>query len=114
MLAPKRVPGAISGVVLNTRHQRLKGVTVTAYDATGASRGTAVTAANGTYSIAGLDPGSYRIGFAAPAGYVSQFFTGATALTQARSITVRNGRTTTAVNIGLLTVEQAARQSATA
>ena len=46
------------------------GVTVTAYDPAGVSRGTATTAADGTYTLAATGTGPYRIEFTTlPSGY---------------------------------------------
>ncbi|HMM79068.1 MAG TPA: SdrD B-like domain-containing protein [Pyrinomonadaceae bacterium] len=48
----------------------VQGVTVTLYDAAGTARGTATSAANGTYSIASAGTGPYRIEFTGlPTGY---------------------------------------------
>lgn len=48
----------------------ISGVTVTAYDATGAAVGTATTIANGTYSLGASGSGPYRVEFTnLPTGY---------------------------------------------
>ncbi len=48
----------------------IAGVTVSAYDSAGAPTGTAVTAANGTYTLAASGTGPYRVEFTTiPAGY---------------------------------------------
>ena len=50
----------------------VQSVTVTAYDAAGVSRGTATTAANGTYSLSATGTGPYRIEFTnLPSGYLT-------------------------------------------
>ncbi len=47
------------------------GVTVTAYDAAGSAAGSAVSAANGTYSISAVGTGPYRVEFTSlPTGFV--------------------------------------------
>lgn len=62
------------------------GVTVSAYDAAGVLRGTATTAANGTYSLAATGSGPYRVEFTGlPAGF----------LPSARSAASVNGNSST-------------------
>ena len=115
-LAERAPAGAISGQVADSARNRIAGVTVTAYDATGATAGSGVTGADGTYTIAGLPSGDYRLGFAVPAAsdYVGTFWRDAPNLATAGAVSVRDGRTSTSVNAKLLTVAQAERLAAKA
>ncbi|WP_259312502.1 carboxypeptidase regulatory-like domain-containing protein [Capillimicrobium parvum] len=115
-LAERAPAGAISGQVSDSARNRIAGVTVTAYDATGAAAGSGVTGADGTYTIEGLPAGDYRLGFAVPgtSDYVGTFWRDAPNLATAGAVSVRDGRTSTSVNAKLLTVAQAERLAASA
>ncbi|MBO1077911.1 SdrD B-like domain-containing protein [Roseomonas haemaphysalidis] len=72
-------PASISGVAFTDTNADgvqgagdavLAGVAVRLLDAGGAVVATTTTAANGAYSFNGLKPGTYEVGFAAPAGTV--------------------------------------------
>jgi len=59
-----------SGTVAAPVDRGMSGVTVTAYDPAGVSRGTATTISDGTYTLAATGTGPYRIEFTnLPAGY---------------------------------------------
>ena len=79
------LPGTISGTISKAVDATsLQGATVQAV-LTGAIRGTATSAANGTYSIGNLDPGTYDVRVLA-SGYSSEV----------RSVTLANGGTSNA------------------
>jgi len=65
MPAGGRLSGTVKAAVGG---ESLAGVTVTAYDASGDAAGSALTQSDGTYTVAGLPPGSYRERFSVRAG----------------------------------------------
>ncbi|WP_273653256.1 carboxypeptidase regulatory-like domain-containing protein [Cellulomonas fimi] len=69
---------AIRGTVVGPDGAPVAGVSVSASSSTGAS-GWATTAADGTYSVSGLTPGAYTVGFRPPAssGLLSEYHDGA-------------------------------------
>jgi len=92
---------------LNSIDRGVASVTVTAYDSTGVSRGTATTDASGNYSLSATGTGPYRLEFTnLPAGYAPSARSTDSALgglTSDSGSTVQfvaNG-TTTNVNLGL-------------
>jgi hypothetical protein len=62
--------GSLSGRVTDAAGAPAVGATVSALDAQGAVFGPVAVAADGTYSLAGLAPGAYRIEVAPPPGFV--------------------------------------------
>jgi 5-hydroxyisourate hydrolase-like protein (transthyretin family) len=96
--------GALAGTVTDAAtHAAVPGTTVTAYAADDTPVRTTTTAANGAYTLGGLSPGQYRVGFAAPAGsdLLTQYDGGATTLDAARSVTAPAGSTTRGVDAAL-------------
>jgi hypothetical protein len=76
--------GGIGGVVTNGTGSPLAGASVTVYGLSGSTAvATSVTAADGSFALAGLDPGFYRVGFALT-GYASAYYSGATSLSAAQ------------------------------
>ena len=101
-------PGAtISGTVSGSGASPIGGIGVTAYDAGGNVAGTATTAADGSYIIAELGGGSYRVGFTGrPSGlgelnYLGQFFASKTDLADATPVSVDAGGSTAGINAQL-------------
>ena len=80
----------------------VSGVTVTVYDGAGVPRGTATTAADGTYTVNATGTGPYRVEFTTlPAGYVpSRFAAGATG--NGTTVQFVPDGTTTNVNLAIL------------
>lgn len=73
--------GAIAGTVRGPGGAPLQGITVYAYDSTGNGAGVnAVSAANGSYTIVDVPPGTYwvhaQMTFGNPAGYLGQTYAG--------------------------------------
>src|SRR4051812_7778594 len=59
-----------NGIIDGAGERGVAGVTVTAYDPSNTVRGTATTAADGTYTLSATGTGPYRIEFTAlPTGY---------------------------------------------
>ena len=97
--------GAISGTVTNaTTHVALAGIVVTVYTPAGAATGaTATTDSAGTYTVSGLAPGSYKVGFSGT-GFVSEFYNGKSSLSVADLVSVAGGSTTSGINATLAVV----------
>jgi Carboxypeptidase regulatory-like domain len=76
--------GTIEGTVADaSSHAPLENVDVVAYDSVGDFTSLACTQTDGTYQLTGLDPGSYRVGFATANGacatganFLPQFYNG--------------------------------------
>ena len=78
-----RVTGSLAGTVTDGAAAPLAGVQVTVYGLDGQAVGSgAVSAADGSYTVGGLSPGFYRVGFAL-SGYGGQFYPDAAADGQA-------------------------------
>lgn len=93
-------PGAtISGTVTGPGGVGLGGISVSAFDAAGAQRATAVTAPDGRYSLTDLAAGSFRVSFRGESSgldeldYAPQFFPGQTGLAAATAVAVAAGAT---------------------
>jgi hypothetical protein len=89
-------PGAISGAVSNRAHASVPGICVTALPAAvGSVPVSAVTAANGRFSMAGLAPGKYLVRFGpgcGATGYLTQWYAGAPTRSAATAVTVVAGQ----------------------
>ena len=100
--------GRISGTVIEYTTSEdiipLANIEVTAYEATGSESplGFAVTSAGGTYDIAGLATGSYKVMFSPTFGsalnYVTQYYEGQSSSATAKTVSVAQGATTSAIN----------------
>ncbi len=92
---------AITGTVTDQRtHQAIQGAEVTAYDSSGSPVASASTGADGSYTVAGVPPGVYRVGFEA-SGYQSQFYSARTSLASADPVTLSSGYTMNGVDAAL-------------
>jgi len=80
------------------------GVLVTAYDSDGSAVATASTDAHGSYRLAPLDEGSYRVGFSA-AGYVPGYYDGSSDLEHAQAATVTADYATTGADAALESID---------
>ena len=97
---------SISGkVTASAGGTAVSGVCVTAMTSTGSSAGGAVTSANGTYTIIGLEAGSYKVKFdlCGSVSHVIQFYNGGTTFTSATLVSVSGIETDTGVNASLAT-----------
>ena len=101
-LEPK---GMVAGAVTDAAtHAGIAGVTVLIFDANDGQISSATTAADGTYTAYGVDTGSYRAEFVAPAGsgYLSQYYNGQGTFAAATAFAVTNGQTAGAINGALV------------
>lgn len=101
--------GGISGLAGNAVTGRPEsGVSVCAYNAIGESEACATTGVNGSYRLAGLAEGNYKVGFdvTGPGAYFPQYFDEATSAAEARSVPVEVRRTTGSVDAFLFTYPQ--------
>ena len=100
--AKMAMPGSISGTVADRAHAAVPGICVTARpEAAGSVPVAAVTAADGSFAIAGLPPGRYLVQFGpgcGASGYRTQWYNGAPARSGAASVTVAAGAATTGIN----------------
>jgi Carboxypeptidase regulatory-like domain len=99
--------GQISGTVIEFTESEdiipLQSIEVTAYEAAGSESlvGFATTGAGGTYDIAGLPTGSYKVMFSPTFGsalnYVTQYYEGKSSSATAKPVSVTQGATTSGI-----------------
>ena len=95
------LPGQISGSVTGASTKAaILGASVSVYDSGGNVIGSAMTDSSGAYTVSGLAPGSYRVGFTAT-GHVSQFYNGKPSLASAAPVTVTADSTTAGIDAAL-------------
>ncbi|HEY5390244.1 MAG TPA: carboxypeptidase-like regulatory domain-containing protein, partial [Solirubrobacteraceae bacterium] len=94
------VSGAISGAVTDGSGRALAGAIVTAYDTAGNVVRSATTAADGSYSIAGLNPGFYRVGFG-HGGYDAQMYSNAASFDASQAFYVAPAQTASGIDAAL-------------
>ena len=98
--------GVIKGKVTNSAATpvALANIEVDLYDSSGNQLNSTTTAADGSYSLGGLQTGTYRVGFQDSSGraYVAQFFNGQATLAAATAVSVTAGTTTANVNAKLV------------
>ncbi len=92
--------GAIEGTVSLSTSPNTSGAVVTAYDAAGTPIATGSVEQDGSYRLARLAPGSYKVGVAA-ADHVPGYYGGTGGLASAQSITVEADHTTAEVDVTL-------------
>lgn len=99
------VASAGSGTTAVAVDRGIAGITVTVYDSAGAVRGTATTAANGTYTVNATGSGPYRVEFTGlPTGYhPSRFASGGTG----NGTTVQFVPDGTSTNVNLAVIDAA-------
>lgn len=96
--------GQITGTVTDgSSGAPLQGITVSAYDATGAPIAAVDTDASGNYTIDGLDTATYRLGFQSDTGgsYGVQFYDKKPSLATADGVAVTAGTITSGIDAGL-------------
>ena len=89
---------ALTGTVVDDQDNPVEGVIVRA---TGAESEKTLTAADGTYRLAGLEPGDYRVRFKPQGNLALQWFEGAESETDATQLTVAAGETATDIDARL-------------
>ena len=92
--------GIISGLVTDESSTPVAGVSVQASSLTCCGYGYATTAADGTYTITDLPPGSYAVQ-ASGGGYVSEYYDNAMDYAAAKPVTVTSGATTSGIDFAL-------------
>ncbi len=97
--------GSISGLVTSGVTGRpLSHVLVCALSAQEAVVECAASEADGKYTIAGIPPGKWRVGFDAGHGYQVQFYDEVSEFSAARAVTVAAGATVTGIDAAVLTI----------
>lgn len=95
-------PASLSGTVKSTTGSALPGISVTLCSLNGSTIATQVTAANGTYLINSIPPGTYAVAFSDPARrYVDQFYANASTLSGATPITLAPGEARSGITASL-------------
>jgi 5-hydroxyisourate hydrolase-like protein (transthyretin family) len=96
--------GHVTGTVTDaSTNAGIGGVEVDVYDTTGGFAGSATTAANGAYTVTGLDAGTYYVEFVPAGTYVPQWYNGRSGASTADPVTVAANTTTTGINAKLAT-----------
>ena len=96
--------GQITGTVTDaSTHTGLQGVQVDVYNSNQDFVSSAQTDASGNYSISGLAPGSYEVGFydEADSNHIAQYYNDKPTLSSADPVTVAGGSTTSGVDAAL-------------
>jgi 5-hydroxyisourate hydrolase-like protein (transthyretin family) len=107
------VGGKITGTATNgVTGTPAQGVEVEALDSSGDVVDAADTAADGTYTLTGLDTGSYKLEFFGT-GFVTAFYNGASSSATATAISITRGATTGGINLLLLPASSGGRISGT-
>ncbi|WP_118976761.1 SdrD B-like domain-containing protein [Taibaiella koreensis] len=91
-----------NGIIGGANGTPAAGITVTLYDTDGLTViATAVTAANGSYSFAGVNPDNYIVSVTPPAGYVNVSSTDATPLNGSTSVNASGTNDIQNINFGI-------------
>lgn len=99
--AEANASGGISGLVSDPSSQPIEGAFVEALPLDNCCPfGNAVTGPDGSYTIAGLAPGSYLV-YASATGYVSEFYDDTLDVTQATAVSVTEGTSTPGIDFAL-------------
>ncbi len=99
-----QVGGSISGIVTSDHTGKpLLQVLVCALSTREAVVECAFSEAGGKYTIAGLPPGEWRVGFDGGHGYQVQFYDGVHEFSAARAVTVSTGATVTGIDAAMFT-----------
>ena len=92
-LIPDSSAAKITGTVTSSATGLpISGATVSIYDAAGNALGTAATTrSDGTYTVTGLLPGSYKVGFSTNANFGFQYYNGKSTLGTADLVSIAGG-----------------------
>jgi hypothetical protein len=97
------IGGQISGTVTETgSNAPLNHVEVNVYDASDGYVTSAETSSSGEYTVVGLVPGNYEVGFAAGGSYAPQFYQGSLSLAEAKTVAVSADATTSGIDAALV------------
>lgn len=92
--------GSIAGQITNSSGAGISGITVYPFDPQGVSvPGGVVSQSGGNYTITGLTAGSYKLQFlGGSTGYLTQWYNNKTSSSEANTIAVADGSTTSGIN----------------
>ncbi|MFZ4857789.1 MAG: carboxypeptidase regulatory-like domain-containing protein [Desulfuromonadaceae bacterium] len=93
--------GTITGKVSNTEGTGISGVSVQVYDATSGYPNSASSLSDGSYTIAGLLTGSYKLHFGG-SGYLNQWYSSKTLQVLADTVSVTAGGATSGIDATLV------------
>jgi IPT/TIG domain/Carboxypeptidase regulatory-like domain len=103
--AAMQIPGTITGTVTAANGgAQLSGICVSVSQVNGSGGGSATTGAGGTYSVSGLETGTYKVGFSScgnSGNYLDQWYDNETTAAAADSVSVTATKTTSSINAAL-------------
>ena len=104
--AAMQIPGTITGTVTAANGGApLSGICVTVSQVNGSGNGSATTGAGGTYSVSGLETGTYKVEFSPGCGnsrnLSHQWYDNETTAAAANSVSVTATKTTSSINAAL-------------
>ena len=104
--AAMQIPGTITGTVTAANGgAQLSGICVTVSQVNGSGNGSATTGAGGSYSVSGLETGTYDVEFSPGCGnsgnYLPQWYDNETTAAAADSVSVTATMTTSSINAAL-------------
>src|SRR5450631_3805837 len=103
--AAMQIPGTITGTVTAANGGApLSGICVSVSQVNGSGSGSSTTGAGGTYSVSGLETGTYKVGFSNcgnSGNYLAQWYDNETTAAAADSVSVTATKTTSSVNAAL-------------
>jgi hypothetical protein len=104
--AAMQIPGTITGTVTAANGgAQLSGICVTVSQVNGSGNGSATTGAGGSYSVSGLETGTYKVEFSPGCGnsgnYLPQWYDNETTAAAANSVSVTATMTTSSINAAL-------------
>ncbi len=93
--------GTISGTVTSAAGGPVAGEGVSILDSSGNTVTGTTTAPDGSYTVAGLNTGTYKVLFSGSQDYVAEFYGGASSSATAPGVSVTRGSTTGGINAAL-------------
>src|SRR5437660_3293733 len=94
--------GGISGTVTDSNNAPIPGVVISIYDSSHTFVTSGFTGADGSYTIAGLVPGSYEVGFQSTSGnFAPQYYNDKSSIAASDPVTASSGATTPQIDAKL-------------